>query len=33
LAETRQRAAQAKQTTWRLLDAFRNRVALKERAR
>jgi GMP synthase-like glutamine amidotransferase len=33
LAETRQRAAQAKQTTWRLLDAFRDRVALKERAR
>jgi GMP synthase-like glutamine amidotransferase len=30
LAETRQRAAQAKQTTWRLLDAFRDRVALKE---
>ena len=33
LAETRQRAAQAKQTTWRLLDAFRDRVALKDRAR
>jgi GMP synthase-like glutamine amidotransferase len=33
LAETRQRAGQAKQTTWRLLNAFRDRVALKERAR
>jgi len=33
LAETRQRAAEAKQTTWRLLDAYRDRVALKERAR
>jgi GMP synthase-like glutamine amidotransferase len=34
LAETRQRAQQAKQTTWRLLNAFRDRVALsKERAR
>jgi GMP synthase-like glutamine amidotransferase len=37
LAETRQRAAQARQTTWRLLDAFRDRVALgrtsKERTR
>jgi GMP synthase-like glutamine amidotransferase len=34
LAETRKRAAAAKQTTWRLLDAFRERVALsKERAR
>jgi GMP synthase-like glutamine amidotransferase len=34
LAETRQRAAQAKQATWRLLDAFRDRVALsKERSR
>jgi GMP synthase-like glutamine amidotransferase len=33
LAETRQRAAQAKQTTWRLLNAFRDRVAAKERAR
>ena len=33
LAETRQRAAQAKQATWRLLDAYRDRVALKERAR
>jgi GMP synthase-like glutamine amidotransferase len=33
LAETRQRAAQAKQTTWRLLNAFRDRVALKENAR
>jgi GMP synthase-like glutamine amidotransferase len=33
LAETRQRAGQAKQTTWRLLNAFRDRVALsKERA-
>ena len=33
LAETRQRAEQAKQTTWRLLNAFRDRVALEERAR
>jgi len=37
LAETRRRAAEAKQTTWRLLNAFRDRVALgsssKERAR
>jgi GMP synthase (glutamine-hydrolysing) len=37
LAETRQRAAQARGTTWRLLNAFRDRVALgkssKERAR
>jgi GMP synthase-like glutamine amidotransferase len=33
LAETRQGAAQAKQSTWRLLNAFRDRVALKERAR
>jgi len=34
LTETRQRAAQAKQATWRLLDAFRDRVALsKERSR
>jgi GMP synthase-like glutamine amidotransferase len=37
LAETRQRAAQARQTTWRLLNAFRDRVALvkssKERSR
>jgi GMP synthase-like glutamine amidotransferase len=34
LTETRQRAQQAKQTTWRLLNAFRDRVALsKERAR
>lgn len=34
LAETRQRAAEAKQTTWRLLNAFRDRVALsKERSR
>ena len=33
LAETRQRAAQAKQTTWRLLNAFRDRVALGARAR
>ncbi|HEX3508281.1 MAG TPA: type 1 glutamine amidotransferase [Candidatus Dormibacteraeota bacterium] len=33
LTETRQRAAQAKQATWRLLDAFRDRVALgKERS-
>ena len=33
LVETRRRAAQAKQTTWRLLNAFRDRVALKEPAR
>ena len=34
LAETRRRAAAAKQATWRLLDAFRERVALsKERAK
>jgi GMP synthase (glutamine-hydrolysing) len=34
LNETRQRAAEAKQTTWRLLNAFRDRVALsKERSR
>jgi GMP synthase (glutamine-hydrolysing) len=34
LAETRRRAAEAKQTTWRLFNAFRDRVALsKERAR
>jgi GMP synthase-like glutamine amidotransferase len=33
LGETRRRAAQAKRTTWRLLNAFRDRVALKERAR
>jgi len=34
LAETRRRAAEAKQTTWRLLNAFRDRVALsKERSR
>lgn len=33
LAETRRRAAEAKQATWRLLDAFRDRVALsKERS-
>jgi GMP synthase-like glutamine amidotransferase len=33
LTETRQRAAQAKQATWRLLDAFRDRLALgKERS-
>jgi GMP synthase-like glutamine amidotransferase len=30
LAETRRRAAQAKQATWRLLDAFRDRVALSK---
>jgi GMP synthase-like glutamine amidotransferase len=33
LTETRQRAALAKRTTWRLWDAFRDRIALKERAR
>ena len=34
LVETRQRATQAKQTTWHLLNAFRDRVALsKEHAR
>ena len=33
LAETRRRATQAKETTWRLLNAYRDRVALKERAR
>jgi GMP synthase-like glutamine amidotransferase len=32
LTQTRERAAEAKQTTWRLLNAFRDRVALKERA-
>jgi GMP synthase-like glutamine amidotransferase len=30
LAETRRRAAQAKQATWRLLEAFRDRVALSK---
>ena len=33
LIETRQRAEQARQTTWRLWNAFRDRVALKEPAR
>ena len=33
LKETRERAEQARQTTWRLWNAFRDRVALKEPAR